>query len=133
MQRQLIEEVRRRAAGRCEYCHFPEQFSGLHFQIDHIIARKHGGLSDRENLALSCIYCNSFKGTNISGVDPVTSGLVPLFNPRRDEWSVHFVWEGATLAGRTPMGRATISVLRINEALAVGLRRLLIRAGVFEV
>ena len=41
--------------------------------------------------------------------------IVRLFNPRRDEWSAHFRWEGATIVGITPIGRATIAVLNINE------------------
>lgn len=41
--RTLEVEVRRRAAGRCEYCLFPESASELPFHIDHIIAEKHGG------------------------------------------------------------------------------------------
>ena len=53
MQRQLVESVRRRAGFRCEYCHFPERFSGLNFQTDHIIAEKHGGRTESENLAFS--------------------------------------------------------------------------------
>jgi hypothetical protein len=131
MQRQLIDLVRRRAAFRCEYCQFPERFTGLNFQIDHIIAEKHGGSTDRENLALSCIYCNSYKGTNLSGIDPMTDEIVRLFHPRREAWSEHFRWQDAVLVGRSPIGRATIAVLRINDATAVALRRLFIRAGVF--
>jgi hypothetical protein len=132
MQRELVELVRRRAGFRCEYCHFSERFSGLNFQIDHIFAEKHGGLTESENLALSCIYCNSYKGANLSGIDPVTSEIVRLFHPRRDPWNDHFRWQDAVLAGRTPIGRATIEALRINDATAVALRRLFIRAGVFR-
>lgn len=132
MERQLVELVRRRAGFRCEYCHFPERFSGLNFQMDHIIAEKHGGPTESENLALSCIYCNSFKGPNLSGVDPITHEIVRLFHPRRDVWEEHFRWQDAELAGRTPIGRATIEVLRINDATAKALRRLFIRAGVFH-
>lgn len=127
-----MELVRRRAGFRCEYCHFPERFSGLNFQMDHIIAEKHGGPTESENLALSCIYCNSFKGPNLSGVDPITHEIVRLFHPRRDVWEEHFRWQDAELAGRTPIGRATIEVLRINDATAKALRRLFIRAGVFH-
>jgi hypothetical protein len=46
--------VRQRAAARCEYCHFPEAHAALPFQIDHIIARQHGGRNDPANLALAC-------------------------------------------------------------------------------
>jgi len=132
MQRELVELVRSRAGFRCEYCHFPERFSGLNFQIDHIIAEKHGGPTESENLALSCIYCNSYKGANLSGIDSATREIVRLFHPRRDLWGEHFRWQDAALAGRTPAGRATIEVLRNNDATAVALRRLFIRAGAFH-
>lgn len=132
MQRQLVELIRRRAGFRCEYCQFPEAFSGLNFQMDHIIAEKHGGPTEEENLALSCIYCNSHKGPNLSGIDPITGEIVRLFHPRRDRWDEHFRWDGAVLVGSNPVGRATIEVLRINDSAAVALRRLFIRAGVFH-
>ena len=131
MQRQLVEMVRQRAAFRCEYCHFPERFAGLNFQIDHVIAEKHGGPTDDANLALSCIYCNSYKGANLSGIDPVTGEIVRLFHPRRDHWGDHFGWQAAMLEGSTPFGRATIAVLRINDTTDVALRRLFMRAGAF--
>jgi hypothetical protein len=38
------------------------------FQIDHIIARQHGGATELENLALACIHCNRFKGPNMLGL-----------------------------------------------------------------
>src|SRR3989442_4636901 len=38
--------VRQRAADRCEYCRLPEEFSGLRFHIEHIVARQHGGSDD---------------------------------------------------------------------------------------
>src|SRR5438552_17403965 len=99
----LVELARKRALFRCEYCHFPERFSGLNFQIDHIIARKHRGPTNAENLALTCIYCNSYKGPNLSGIDPVTGKIARLFHPRLDASGRHFQWQGAMLAGRTPV------------------------------
>jgi hypothetical protein len=68
----------------------------------------------------------------LPGVDPITREIVRLFHPRRDVWGDHFRWQDAELAGRTPIGRATIEVLRINDATAVALRRLFLRAGVFH-
>jgi 5-methylcytosine-specific restriction endonuclease McrA len=56
----------------------------LPFQIDHILAEKHGGETVESNLALSCPHCNRFKGPNIAGVDPATAQLTRLFDPRRD-------------------------------------------------
>jgi hypothetical protein len=37
------QQVRRRAKGRCEYCLVHEEDSYVGYQIDHIMARKHGG------------------------------------------------------------------------------------------
>jgi hypothetical protein len=57
------------------------------FEIDHLIARKHGGKTIAGNLAVSCIYCNAHKGPNISGIDPKTGKLTRLYHPRRHKWS----------------------------------------------
>ncbi len=69
---EVEREVVRRAGGRCEYCHFPEQAAELPFHLDHIIARKHLGLTEEANLAWACFSCNLRKGPNIAGLDPVT-------------------------------------------------------------
>ena len=122
--------VRQRAAARCEYCHFPEAHAALPFQIDHIIARQHGGGNDPANLALACLFCNAAKGPNIAGMDSVSGAIVPLFNPRRDIWDRHFTWKGAWLGGRTPHARATIQVLQINDPVAVAVRESLIEEGI---
>ena len=81
------------------------------FQIDHIIARQHGGTSTVDNLALACIHCNRFKGPNIASVDPDSGEIVRLFHPRRDIWTEHFVWDGPELKALTQIGRVTISAV----------------------
>ncbi len=129
--RTLELEVRRRAAGRCEYCLFPESASELPFHIDHIIAEKHGGQSVSENLALACFSCNLRKGPNIAGLDPETGELTPLFNPRADGWSEHFVWDGVGLRGRTPIGRTTVAVLDINHVDSLAVREALREEGLY--
>ena len=53
--------VWRRAKHRCEYCKLPQAFSPLPHQIDHMIARKHGGATDAENLAAACFFCNTIR------------------------------------------------------------------------
>jgi hypothetical protein len=127
-----VEEiVRRRADWRCEYCQLPEADSDLPFQIDHVIARKHRGHSKPENLAYACLYCNSYKGPNLAGVDPVTEQIVRLFNPRKDKWAHHFEWQGAWLRGLSAEGRVTIQVLNINAHEALLVRENLIREGKF--
>ena len=113
-----------RAGGRCEYCRFPSELAEAPFQIDHIVARKHGGASTPDNLALTCFYCNSYKGSDIAGIDPDSGRMTRLFHPRKDKWDDHFTWAGPHLGGRTAIGRATIHVLWINHPMFVEIRRL---------
>jgi 5-methylcytosine-specific restriction endonuclease McrA len=123
------KRVRDRAGDRCEYCHLPQTCTTLPHEVDHVRARKHRGPSTLANYCWACALCNSFKGSNAAGYDPVTDGLVPLFNPRADRWADHFAWRGPTLVGKTAVGRATIDVLRINTPERVEHRRLLVAAG----
>jgi hypothetical protein len=131
MDRALAELVWQRAGGRCEYCRIAQEHERLTFEVDHVIAIKHGGATRVGNLALSCLSCNSHKGSNIAGLDPRTRRLTPLFHPRRHKWARHFRWEGAVLVGRTPVGRTTVEVLNINDPPRVDLREGLIAEGVF--
>jgi hypothetical protein len=108
-----------------------QDFDRTPFEIDHIIAGKHQGPTVAANLALSCFYCNSFKGSDISSLDAVTRKLTPLFNPRRLKWSRHFRWEGPYLLGRTAIGRVTVELLQINDLFRVEVRRALIEEGLF--
>lgn len=126
----LREQVAKRARGHCEYCRLPEERSVLPFEIEHIIAQKHGGQTIPENLAYACRYCNAYKGANIAGIDPATREVVPLFHPRRDRWRLHFRWNGPVLVGLTPAARATLEVLRINHPEMLALRRSLMAEGV---
>ena len=124
--------IRDRAGGRCEYCHMRDEFDVLPFQLDHIRAQKHAGLTTAANLAWVCLPCNSYKGPNVAGYDPESNSLQPLFNPRKDIWAEHFAWDGPLLDGLTAIGRTTIEVLRVNLPGRVEHRRLLIEAGCFE-
>ena len=101
------------------------------FQIDHIISRQHGGGSGLDNLALACFHCNTHKGPNIAGLDPRDGSLTRLFHPRNDSWGDHFAWDGPVLKAITAVGRATISVLAINDPNYVSVRQSLIEEGVF--
>src|SRR5207247_1893881 len=89
----------------------------------------HHGQTNETNLALACYHCNSAKGPNIAGIDPISGIVSPLYHPRHDAWHEHFERHGAWLFGRTPQGRATIQVLGINEPDAVSLRESLIEEG----
>jgi hypothetical protein len=131
MDEALEDLVRQRAGDCCEYCRLPQQFSSTRFQIDHIIAEQHGGVTAPANLALACFADNHHKGPNLGGIDPKTGKKVWLFHPRRHKWSRHFRWDGPVLVGRTAIGRATIAVLAINLSHRVAQRAALIAEGVF--
>ena len=122
--------VRQWAAFACEYCRLPQSAARLRFHIEHVLARQHGGLTGLSNLALACPRCNFHKGPNLAGVDPRTRNKVWLFHPRRHSWKRHFRWDGALLAGRTPIGRATVAVLNVNAPHAVEVRQELIDEGI---
>ena len=107
----------------------PQQYDVHPFQLDHIRSQKHHGPTRLDNLALSCLPCNSYKGSDVAGYDPETQALVPLFNPRTQLWDDYFFWDGPRLVGKTPIGRATMVLLKINASERVEHRRLLIQAG----
>ena len=131
MDEALSALVWQRATAACEYCQLPQSLSSIPFEIDPIIARKHGGHTAADNLALSCFYCNSYKGPNIAGIDPRSGRITRLSHPRKDAWKSHFKWNGPILIGRTAVGRATIIVLAINHPDAVAVREALIEEGAF--
>src|SRR5207237_7705073 len=93
----------------------PDRSDILPFQLDHITARQHGGSSTLSNLAWTCAHCNLHKGPNLTGIDPLTGIVVPLFNPRSDAWVDHFTWSGGIALGLTPTGRATVRTLAFND------------------
>jgi hypothetical protein len=61
----------------------------------------------------------------------VTGKLTKLFHPRRHRWPYHFRYEGGRLIGRTPIGRTTVDVLRINLPNLVAIRETLMASGAF--
>ncbi len=109
--------VRDRAASRCEYCHADERWQFIRFTLDHVVPQSADGGDDADNLALACRNCNERRGNRTEAVDSATQVIVPLFHPRRDEWSQHFAWspDGLRLIGITAVGRATIELLDIND------------------
>lgn len=121
--------VARRAHHRCEYCLLNDEDSFHPHQVDHIVSRKHGGASDPPNLAYACLRCNLWKGSAIGSPDPETGVLVPLFHPRRDNWSDHFVFDGPIIQPLTGAGSATVRLLRLNHPHRISERQLLIAVG----
>lgn len=100
-------------------------------QIDHVTPISRGGSDTEDNLCLACELCNQYKWAKTEGIDPLSGKPVPLFNPRQQRWSDHFVWssDGAMILGLTASGRATVAALRMNNELAVTVRKNWIQAG----
>lgn len=133
--RALRGRVQRRARGLCEYCHSYEQYTGHEFTVDHVLPASRGGSAHLENLCWCCFWCNNFKQAHATAVDPRTGQIVPLFNPRTDDWQSHFRWsrDASRIIGRTAIGRATIQTLRLNRSSLVLARRLWARHGLHPV
>lgn len=100
-------------------------------EVDHIISRKHGGLTDLANLALSCERCNRAKGTDVATVLGVPQKVTRLFNPRIDGWAEHFGLENGRIISRTEIGEATMKVLRFNAPDRIVQRQVLQQAGAY--
>ena len=119
----LNQLVRDRAGNRCEYCRIHQDSEPFFaFHIEHIIARQHGGPDHESNLALACQHCNLHKGPNLAAIDPLTSALVPLFHPRKQRWTEHFVLQGGRVVGLSAVGRATMRLFQMNTDPRVELR-----------
>ncbi len=113
--------------GYCEYCILPANFSTDYFHYEHIIPLILNGRTELKNLARSCGICNNNKRDKIEHIDPLTQQIARLFHPRQDIWTDHFQWSDDDLyiAGITPIGRATIDLLKTNRSNAINLRKLL--------
>ena len=124
----LRADVASRANERCEYCQYPEEFSPSAFQVEHIVPQSAHGLTELNNLALACSHCNAHKATHQNGIDLLTGTTVRLFNPRIDDWTVHFLLHRETgeIKGQTPIGRATVEMLVMNAEQPMRARRNLI-------
>jgi hypothetical protein len=80
--------------------------------------------------------CNGYRYNFTTGIDPDTGQMLPLFNPRQQKWSDHFIWsgDGLKIIGISSVGRATSNRLdlndeRHNEGSIVKARRLWIKGG----
>ena len=78
----LKETVFKRAKSCCEYCLTHADDALFTMQIDHIISLKHGGATSSNNLALSCIFCNRNKGSDIGSILLPNRKFHSFFNPR---------------------------------------------------
>lgn len=119
MSNRISSEIRQIVASRannvCEYCLIAEDDAYFRFQVEHIISRKHGGSSDLENLALACVFCNRYKGSDIASLTPENGELVRFYNPRTDRWREHFRLNGVLIEPLTEIGEATIRILQMSH------------------
>ena len=130
---ELHRLVTSRADNCCEYCLLSQQDSSFTFHIEHVIAEKHGGETDENNLCLSCPECNIYKGSDIASLDRVTGIpiLTLLFNPRRQRWDDHFRLNGALIEPLTPEGRVTVNTLQMNRPEAIAEREIFLKLGTY--
>lgn len=120
--------VHKRANGFCEYCQTDGAVIGQSMHIEHI---QPNGDNDLQNLCLACSNCNLSKSVATRATDPLTQQSVILFNPRQHLWSEHFRWveRGLRVEGLTPIGRATVERLKMNQDRVVSARVRWIQAG----
>ncbi|MEO1620791.1 MAG: HNH endonuclease signature motif containing protein [Cyanobacteria bacterium J06632_3] len=111
--RQLVID---RANQACEYCLLPNALSFYSHEVDHVIALKHQGKTDADNLAYACWRCNRFKGSDLGSFDPNTGKFALLFNPRSQVWAEHFKLAEGQITGLSPEGRTTAALLKFNTS-----------------
>ncbi len=111
----LRREVEKRASYKCEYCLLPDGVSFFPHEIDHVIAQKHEGATEVDNLAFACWRCNRYKGSDLGSFDPLSKDFSFLFNPRKQNWKEHFKLENFSIIGLTPEGRTTAKLLQLNN------------------
>jgi hypothetical protein len=132
---EISDEIRRKiieiAQNRCGYCLSHQQFVRSKLEIEHIQPKSEGGTDNEENLWLACGLCNRYKAAQTEVFDEETNAIVKLFNPRLQNWSKHFAWsaDGAEIIGLTATGRVTVKALKLNNQIAVEVRRNWIIAG----
>ena len=121
-----------RAKGCCEYCGLPEVAVLVSHEVDHVIAEKHGGSTDKDNLAIACTSCNKHKGSDLASIDPVNGAIVRLYQPRCDRWTEHFQFQAGEIIPLSAIGRVTVRLLQLNRSTRVSIRRLLAEAEVWK-
>jgi hypothetical protein len=132
MARSVYAFLAERAGHRCEYCFAPEYIFNARLHVEHIVPRRRRGTDDPDNLALACAHCNAHKAAATSAPDPETGRDVPLFSPRRDNWDDHFVVDDTfRVLGRSPIGRATVARLHMNDEEPLRARAWWVICGLF--
>jgi hypothetical protein len=112
----------------------PEAVFNLRFEVEHIVPITRGGTNDQSNLALSCRSCNLYKSNLISTRDEKTQDEIGFFNPRRELWTAHFLFDRKTgeIKALMRIGEATIFSLRINSSAQLAARIQWAKLGFFD-
>jgi len=126
----LQRRIRLRAGNHCEYCGISQAGQEATFHVDHVRPRRDGGPTVQENLALACVSCSLRKGARIQARDPESGEPASVFNPRIHRWTEHFeLAKDFSIFGKTPIGRASIELLRMNRPVAIEIRERVSRQG----
>ncbi len=120
---EIEQNVQQRAEGRCEYCRMHQSLQGATFHVEHIIPRSRGGPSQLDNLAWACPSCNLHKSNRVEVPSSERGEVVPLFQPRTDNWRDHFRWEGYHIVAQSSVGQATIEALGLNHERRIKIRQ----------
>jgi len=116
----VLEQVRLRAQFTCEYCGVIEADTGGELTVDHFQPSARGGSDDASNFLYCCYRCNLYK----ADYWPTQPTHVPLWNPRREPASNHFLTLlDGSLYPVTAVGAFTIRRLRLNRSPLLSYRR----------
>ena len=128
---ELQRQIRSRFANCCVYCRTAESLTVTTFEFEHIVPLSKGGETTFENLCLACPSCNRYKATRQTATDPTTQEEVELFHPQKQSWTNHFEWneEAIEIVGLTPIGRATVVVLKMNRPQLLRVRQMWVKMG----
>ena len=65
---------------KCCYC--GKRFDTKDLNLDHVIPKSRGGITNWQNIVLSCYQCNSVKGSRT----PKEAGMQMSYQPNKPEW-----------------------------------------------
>ncbi|RUT02572.1 HNH endonuclease [Dulcicalothrix desertica PCC 7102] len=128
---ELQKEVRAKFCDCCAYCRTAEFLIATTFEFEHIRPRSAGGETNFNNICLACPSCNRYKASRQTGLDIEQGQEAALFHPQQQLWEEHFAWnEDCTeIIGITEIGRATISVLKMNRPQLIRIRKMWVEMG----
>ena len=135
MRKAINERIRtfvaERANFRCEYCRLHSDYLFLSFEIDHVIAVKHGGTNNLDNLAYACPHCNQHKGSDFATLLDDFRNIILLFNPRIHDWNTHFETLHGEIIAKTQIGEASVKIFQFNNPDLLIIRQILSESDLY--